>query len=221
MPIALSKLPWDLQGLILKEMKSYHDIFMISLCSQKVKSVIRSVNWNEPALEYLLLGTKFQVKIGEKHDLQNLIICNQVKKFNRSSKQKLFIGDVKLRCGIFGYSNEELLECFDAREIERINDGRKALFVVTFYELLREAMAASMNDFRSSWFTFTGFQRSIIFMVAPLGSLIAIWPTWFFIMIVVSIISRGLERCDTLQAQISNISAPPNKKAFRRNIELQ
>ncbi|EGT39307.1 hypothetical protein CAEBREN_11754 [Caenorhabditis brenneri] len=50
------------------------------------------------------------------------------------------------------------------------------------YEVVREAVASSMNDFRSSWFTFNGLERSIIFMMAPLGALVMIYPTWMLIM---------------------------------------
>ncbi|PIC12073.1 hypothetical protein B9Z55_028636 [Caenorhabditis nigoni] len=79
------------------------------------------------------------------------------------------------------YSNTILfnfaLICMSEGSLENVLNGTK-----NDYELLREAVAASMNDFRSSWFTFSGFQRSIIFTMAPLGSLIAISPTWFFIM---------------------------------------
>uniref|UniRef100_A0A1I7U608 Cytochrome C n=1 Tax=Caenorhabditis tropicalis TaxID=1561998 RepID=A0A1I7U608_9PELO len=49
-------------------------------------------------------------------------------------------------------------------------------------EVLRETVASSMNDFRSSWFTFNGLQRSIIFMMSPLGALISMYPTWLLIM---------------------------------------
>ena len=49
--------------------------------------------------------------------------------------------------------------------------------------LLREAITSNMKEFRSSWFTFNGLQRSIIFMMAPLGALVAIYPTWKLIMV--------------------------------------
>lgn len=79
------------------------------------------------------------------------------------------------------YSNTILinfaLTCMSEDSLEKVLNGSH-----NDYELLRDAVASSMNDFRSSWFTFSGLQRSIIFMMAPLGALVAIYPTWLLIM---------------------------------------
>ncbi|CAI2350619.1 unnamed protein product [Caenorhabditis sp. 36 PRJEB53466] len=49
------------------------------------------------------------------------------------------------------------------------------------YEVLRERVFANMHDFRSYWFTYTSVERSIIFSMAPAGSLVTIVPIWLLI----------------------------------------
>ncbi|CAA92292.2 MFS domain-containing protein [Caenorhabditis elegans] len=79
------------------------------------------------------------------------------------------------------YSNTILINfsviCMSEEKISTMFNGSH-----NDYEVLREAIATSMNDFRSIWFTFSSIKQSIMFMMSPLGSLLAMYPTWMLIM---------------------------------------
>ncbi|EFO87270.1 hypothetical protein CRE_25788 [Caenorhabditis remanei] len=97
------------------------------------------------------------------------------------------------------YSNTILINfvviCMSEENLERVLNGSHSDYEI----LLREAITSNMKEFRSSWFTFNGLQRSIIFMMAPLGALVAIYPTWKLIM------KHGYRRVCSITCLISTL----------------